>query len=150
MPLNAQQPANEQEGPFQPPPEPLMFEGFEGIDTQTTRPGIDDKKMSWCDGWMPLGPRNLRTLPDIGTRLYAPGGGLSIVFFRFANIGTAPIAVVFLSDGSIKQVNTLTAVVTNIAPAATITAPSITTVGMTQWGNQYVIIVSTQVNGYFI
>ncbi|WP_196301057.1 hypothetical protein, partial [Streptococcus pneumoniae] len=79
---------------------PLIFENFEGINTATTRPGVDDKQMAWCDGFIPLGPRrNLRTLPGIGPLLWtAPSG---IVFYQFANIGITPYKISRLNDGSI-------------------------------------------------
>src|SRR5215469_6727761 len=75
----------------------------------------------------------------------------SIIYFQFANIGTNPIAVVFLSDGSIEQSNTTTKVVTQIAPPGTILNPSTTLpLGVTQWGSQYVLICAPQANGYFL
>lgn len=69
--------------------------------------------------------------------------------FGFANIADLPISVVFLSDGSIKQVATLTGAQTAIAPAGTIEDPT-RTLGLAQWGSQYVLMVSPQPNGYFI
>src|ERR1700737_1824687 len=108
--LEAQPPQPEHATPYTAlgPPDPLIFEHFEGINTATTRPGVDDKQAYWLDGYMPLGPyRNLRTLPGIGPALWtAPAG---VVFFQFANIGATPIMVAILSDGSIWQVNTNTA-----------------------------------------
>jgi hypothetical protein len=149
--IEAPQPAAEQGNPYLPkgPPEPLIFEKFEGINTATTRPGVDDKQMAWCDGWIPLGPnRNLRTLPDVGAKLWtAPEG---VVFFQAANIGSTPILVVVQSDGSIYQVNTTTAVATEMAGPGTILSPSQLNVGISQYGSQYVQIVAKQTNGYFI
>ena len=58
--------------------------------------------------------------------------------------------IVFLSDGSIVAVNENTSAATTIAPAGTITSPSPTSIGLTQWGNQYFAIVSQQTNGYFL
>lgn len=146
-------PAPQADGPSQylpaGPPEPLIFEDFEGINTATTRPGVDDKQMAWCDGFIPLGPRrNLRTLPGIGPLLWAAPAG--IVFYQFANIGTTPYKISILSDGSIWAVNTTTAVATNIAVAGTILAPTQLNVGISQYGDQYVQIVAKQTNGYFI
>lgn len=149
--LEAPAPPGTQETPYTPagPPDPLVFENFEGINTATTRPGVDDKQMAWCDGFIPLGPRrNLRTLPGVGPLLWtAPA---TIVFYQFANIGTTPIKISILSDGSIWQVNTSTAVATQIAPPGTILAPTQLNVGISQYGDQYVQIVAKQTNGYFI
>jgi hypothetical protein len=152
MAINRQPPASDQEGPYQPPgpPEPLIFEDFEGINTSTSRVGVDDKQMAWCSGFFPIGPRFLRTMPGVGASLYTSRGP-SIAFFGFANIGSLPIAVVFLTDGSIFQVATTTGAVTQIAQPGTIVSPSTSTTGMSQWGSQYVLIVnSARGNGYFV
>ena len=132
------------------PPEPLIMENFEGINTATTRPGVDDKQMAWCDGFMPLGPRrNLRTLWGVGPAGFTtPGAG--VVFYQFGNIGTTPIAVVVLSDGSIYQFNTTTYVRTLMAAAGTILSPSQLNIGISQYGDQFIQIVAKQANGYFL
>ena len=149
--MEAPEPQGEQPTPYTPagPPDPLICEAFEGINTATTRPGVDDKQMYWCDGFIPLGPkRNLRVLPGIGPLLWnAPA---SIVFMQFANIGTTPLMIAVLSDGSIWQVNTTTSVATNMAAAGTITTPSQLNVGISQYGAKYIQIVAKQTNGYFI
>lgn len=48
------------------------------------------------------------------------------------------------------MVNTSTGISTNIAAAATITNPSRASVGVSQFGSQYIIIVAQQTNGYFL
>lgn len=151
MTIPKPQPAELQPNPYVPPgPEPLIFEDFLGIDTQATRMGVDEKQMYWCSGFFPVAPRNLRTLYGIGSVLWTSPGA-EIVFFAFANIGSTPIAMTFLADGSIWQIATQTGVATNVATSGTIVNPSPTTTGMTQWGNQYVLIVnSARANGYFI
>lgn len=150
MAINPKPPTDEQENPYQPPgpPEPLVFQDFMGIDTSASRLGVDQKQMWWCDNFMPIGPKNLRTMFGIGPILYTPTE--PIVFFQFANIGNLPVAIVFLTDGSIDQVATTTGSVIHIAPAGTILNPSTLTCGMTQYGSQYIIIVAQQTNGYFI
>lgn len=151
MPISKPQPPSEQSGPYLPPgPEPLIFEDFESINTSNTRAGIDDKQMWWCSGFYPYGTRDLRTLPGIGPILYTSPGP-AIVFYNFANIGSLPVAIVFLADGSIVQVATTTGAATQIAGPGTIPNPSILTAGMSQWGSQYVLIVTNQrANGYFV
>lgn len=151
MPIKAPPPKAEQESQYLPggPPDPQTIEQFMGINTSTTRPGVDDKQMFWCDGFMPIGPFFLRTLPGKGAALWtAPRS--TIAFFDFANIGETPIMVAVLADGSIYQVNTDTGVATEMATIGTITNPSRTAVGIAQYGNIYVIIVAKQLNGYFI
>jgi hypothetical protein len=150
MPIPKPESPQEQSNPFLPPgPEPLICEDFQGINTSTTRVGVDDKQMFWCSGYFPIAPHQLRTLPGIGPVLWTPNLS-TILFYGFANIGVSPVAIVFLADGSIWQVRTDTGAVTNIAGASTIQNPSVLTTGMSQWGNQYVLIVNKQTNGYFI
>lgn len=210
----------------------LTFEQFQGVNTATTRPGVPDTQAYWLDGFMPLAPGNLRTLPDIGSSIYtmpvneatslailasgtggtagtytgvalaggpgtgavatvvvsggsvsslsvtAPGSGYTVgsiltpsptvgsvagfsvsvaavtsptmELFSFYNIGATPYAAVFSSDGSAVQVNTLTGSVATILPYGTITNPLITNIGSSQYGQQYLLIVNSQANGYWL
>lgn len=147
-PPKAQEP---QENPFAPAlPQPQIMENFGGINTSTTRAGVPDQQCYWIDGFMPVAPRNLRTLPGAGAQL-RPAFNSTILFFGFYNISVAPYAVYFMSDGSVQTVNTTgTPVTTQILPPATIINPSITGVGFSQWGQQYLLIVANQTNGYWI
>src|SRR5713226_432497 len=114
----------EQPTPYTPagPPDPLIFEDFEGIDTATLRPGVDDKKDAWLDGFMPLGPkRNLRTMWGVGPALFSHAPPARITFFDFFNIGTTPYMLAVTSTGDIHAVNTNTGSTTQIAPDGTIT-----------------------------
>lgn len=136
---------------------PLVFEQFEGVNTATTRLGVQDKQAYWLDGFMPLSPRNLRTLPGIGTALYTAAGGVTIVCFFFYNLGATAYVIVFLSDGSAIQINTAGTStffpggeITPILQAGTIVAPSILNIGVSQYGQQYLLIVANQPNGYWV
>ena len=131
-------------------PLPLVFDGFASLNTHETRPAIADQEMFICDGWMPLGKSNLRTLPGIGPVLYSAPTGLTIAYYAFGNFKATPICVVFLSDGSVIQINTNTGSQSPIAPTGTILNPSPTNTDVSQWGSKYLIIVSTQTNGYFL
>lgn len=128
----------------------LAFEKFITLNTKSPRPAIKDEEMSWCDGFMPIGINNLRTLYGVGDSLYTATGGNTIPWFNFWNIGTTPIAIVLLSDGSIQQVNANTGAVTQIAAAGTIIDPAISGIDTVSWGNQYIVICASQENGYFI
>lgn len=143
---------SDQQGPYSPAGalEPYVFEDFEGINTATLRPGVDDKECAWLDGFMPLGPRrNLRTMPDIGPSL-ARYGADTVAFFDFANIGPTPYCIVFFNEGTIAAINTETAAQTIIAGPGTIVNPSRTNIGMASYGSSYVLIVANQTDGYFI
>lgn len=132
---------------------PLLFEKFSTLDTKPSRPGIRDEEMSWCDGIMPLGVNNARTLYGVGDSLYTAVTPDSIVRFGFGNAAAnpadagMPISIVFLANGSIEEVDVNTSVVTQIAPAGTLTT---TQIGQGQFGSQYIIIVANQTNGYFL
>lgn len=128
---------------------PIVFEGFEGLNTAALRPGIKDQEMSWCDGWVPIGPNNLRTIYGLGAALYTAPAGKTIQFFAFGNIGETPYAYVLLSDGSIQQISVNTGAVTQVAPAGTIQNPG-PIFGFSQWGSQYILFSAQQTNGYFI
>ena len=148
--MESEQPRPQPEASYAPQPvPPIIFDTFVGINTQASRPGIADTEMSICDGFFPLGKNNLRTLYGVGTAIYRAALAGSIVWYDFANIGTTPIAMVFLSNGSIVQVNTATGMVTSVAPPGTIQSTTRANAGITQWGNLYVVIVANQTNGYF-
>jgi hypothetical protein len=145
------QPADERPNPYLPSgPPPLVFEEWEGVDTQTTRAGVDDKQAYWIDGFMPIKRRRLRTMPGIGSAIFTAGGGLTVIFYKFANLGAIPIAVVVMSDGSVIQVRTDTLAQKTIMTAGTLVSPDQLHVDINQWGSTYILIVSTQPNGYWI
>lgn len=149
--VDAPPPPDQGQSPWLPPgPPPLLFNTFAGIDTQSSRPAINDQQCAIIDGFFPEGPSNLRTLPGVGPAMYTAPAGTTVVRFNFANIGATPYCIIFLSDGSIMAVNTNTSGSTTIAAAGTITSPSIPNVGISQWGNQYVVITANQTNGFFL
>lgn len=152
MPLDRPPPpAEERSNAYLPPgPEPFVFESWQGLNTDPGRAGVGQEQAYWIDGFFPVAPRKLRTLPDVGTALYTAATGRTVEFFAFYNIGTTPYIAVFLDNGSVVQVNVNTQVQTTILPAGTIINPVVTNVGWTQWGNQYFIIVANQTNGYWI
>lgn len=127
----------------------FIMDGFAGLNTKATRPAIQDQENSWCKNWMPLGKNNLRTLFDVGPALYTAASGVSVQSFHFGNIADSPLMMVFPSDGSIQQVNTLTGLVTQAGPPGTIASPA-QQLGMAQWGSQYLLIVAPQGNGYLV
>jgi hypothetical protein len=128
----------------------VVFEGFTGLNTLSPRAAIKDNECAWLDGYMPVGPNFIRIIPDVGPSLFTAPSGLTVVFYAFGNIKSTPIMVVFLSDGSLVQVNTNTGAVTPMGPSGTIENPSLTTMGTSQSGSSYIIIVSQQPNGYFL
>jgi hypothetical protein len=126
-----------------------MFEGFAGLNTNASRPGIEDAEMYWCDGFMPIAKRNLRTLPGVGTAIRSAS---TIVWFGFGNIGVTPYMIDFLANGSVNATNTIIGAASTVAilPPGTISSPSIVTTGLSQWGREYIIIVADQTDGYWL
>jgi len=140
-----------EKNPYTPPaPGPLLMEAWGSCNTSTTRMGVKDDEVWFYDGFMPLDQKNLRTLYDVGTTLYTAPNGVSIVFFAFANILSTPYVLFFQSDGSVVAVNTNTANISPVLPAGSILGPSQLTIGVSQWGQQYAIIVAAQTNGYWL
>lgn len=128
----------------------VVFEVFETLNTKPARPAIKESEMAWCDGWMPFGPSNIRTLYGIGPNLYTAPNGTTIVAFWFYNLSTSTYAAVLLSNGSLIQVDTVMGTTTTIMPAGTIQVPNPNQCWMTQWNAKYLVIVAEQDNGYWL
>lgn len=123
---------------------------FKGVNTQSPRTAIDDQELAWCENFFPIAKGNLRTLYGRGSAIYTPTGGKTIVWFYFYNIGSTQYAFVTLSDGSGVQVNVATHAITTIAAAGSFYNGS-SFPAASQWGSQYLLIVSsTSNNGYYV
>lgn len=129
----------------------VVFEGFNGLDTQPSRYGVDAKKCFVMDGFFPAGESNARIVPNTGPALgsFNAFGG-TVILIQFVTVPTGRFAVVFTSDGAVWSFNTDTSVSTLIAGPATIENPSQQAIGVSQWGVGFVLIVAQQANGYFI
>lgn len=127
----------------------ISFEVFETLNTKSLRPAIRESECSLMDGWMPLGPNNLRILYGVGASVYGTDPGVTIEWFSFGNIADTPYAVVLLSDGSVISVNTQTTITGPVMPAGTIQNPS-SIMGFSQWGSLYLIFAKDQDNGYWL
>jgi len=149
--IKAQAPAEPQQNPYLPQGVDVRrMEVFGGINTSRTRSGIPDEQCAWIDGFIPVDAHNLRTLYDAGGSIYTAGGGATITCFFSGNLGTTPILVIFRSDGMVHQLNLLTNEIKQILPINTILNPDSLHVDVAQWAQQYIIIVSDQVNGYWL
>ena len=150
----AQQSQNEASGLIPPGMQIFGFDGFTGLNTNASRVGIKDTETYICDGFFPVGESWARTLYGVGPAIFNATTSLTspVVLFQFANIGATPYCIVFPSDGSVWAVNTATTTAQQIAPAGTITTPSVATVGVSQWNGTtpLVVIVAKQTNGYFL
>src|ERR1700684_2916707 len=138
----ARQEQPEQQGGGNLPPGmgPIVFDGFETMNTLAARPSIEDEECSWMDSFMPVGKSTARTMPGIGASIFNIPGTNPIVFFGFANVADVPYCFVVLTNGDLWALATQSGVATLIAPAV-VTAASQLNIGISQWGNQYVIFV---------
>ena len=132
-------------------PQEYIFEKFDGLNTKPLRPAIEDGEMSVCDGFIPLGPSNLRTLYGIGDIPYSTTGGLLIIWHQGCNLGDTPGVAFLLTDGSIHFLNQNTNAVSQVMPAGTIQNPS-TILGFRQWATPVpmLIFAKDQTNGYWL
>jgi len=133
-------------------PEVFTLDRFEGLNTQASRPGIDDQENSWLENMIPIGASNLRSLYGEGANIWTPpGGGVTAISIFPYNIGTVPQMLVFRSDGGLDNINLNTLVQQNIALANTF-YDGTAIPACAQWGNSGVVIVSklsSTNNGYW-
>ncbi len=140
-----------QETPAQSDSSLVVFEGYSGLNTQPSRYGIGDQECHVMDGFFPAGNDNARTIPDNGPAVFTQNEpGVSIVFIAFGNIGATPYCLIFQSDGSIGAISTDTDLPFGLANPGTILNPAPGNIGVSQWGSKYILIVTTQPNGYFV
>lgn len=126
---------------------PLPFEVFETLNTKSPRPAIGDAEMAICDGWMPVGPNNLRTLPGTGSVSFT--STVSISWIGFGNIAANPWGLALRSNGSLLAFNTNNSTISTIMAAGTITSVS-SILGFSQWGSDYLVFAKDQTNGYWL
>jgi len=138
-------------GNIPPGMEALVFGQWTTTNTNGSRPAIKDPELYYTDGFMPVGDGRLRTMPDVGPALVNAFPN-QIVFYDFFNIGTTPYCVFVTSDGSVWVfvTNSNPVTVTLISGPGTITSLSPSSIGISQWGSQFLIVVSSQTNGYFL
>lgn len=142
-------PPKENQSPYVPAgPSPLVCETFKGVFTLATRAGVPDERMFWCDGFMPVAPRNLRTLYGKGALLYtAPS---TIKWMDSISINSIPYLILTLANGAVWSVRTDTSATLQVLANGTVSVPSRDNQDVAQWGNQYLIYVSSQSNGYWL
>ena len=128
----------------------ITFDGYKGLNTRPARPAIDPDECYILENWMPLGKSNLRTMYDVGPALYSTSPTVYIFAFGFANIATTPYLVTFLTDGSVDYAIPGTTTTGVIAPPGTVSVSSPLSIGVSQYGNQYILIAAEQTNGYFL
>lgn len=133
------------------PPRPFTVEDFGGLDTKAKRPAVGPKDFPWIYNWMPLGAANMRTLPDNGTAIYTTTGPRTIVHAAIYNIASARYAMLFLDDGSAKQINLDTNAVVSVAGAGTFYATTERPPAAAQYQSKYLVVASQHAdNSYWV
>lgn len=147
-----QQNANAAEqGPIPAGMRPIVFDQFETMNSLAARPSIEDGHCSWMDGFMPVAKSTARTMPGVGAPIFGSPSGVQVVFVAFASVYDVSYCLAFLATGDIWAVNMNTKAASLIA-SGVIASASQLNIGVSQWGNQYIIIVASAQpsgNGYF-
>jgi len=109
------------------PPEIFTLDQWKGLNQQGRRGTIDDQEEFWNENYFAIGPGNLRTCWGHGPAIYTAPTGVQIlrIFFGFIGYPTPQFAApgppyggrlgwMFLSDGTVDQVDLDTLQVTHI------------------------------------
>lgn len=126
----------------------IIWEKFDGLNTKSPRPAIQDGEFFWGDGWMPIGPSNARVLYGTGPVQFTTQG-TTVVWMGFGNIGDTSYGIVLQADGAVHEFNTTTGARFQIMGAGAIQSPT-SVFGFSQWGSQYLIFTKDQTNGYWL
>lgn len=134
--------------------EVIVEDQFAGINQQVPRPAVSDHQLWWSLNFMPIGPRSLRTLYDVGPAIFTYAGAPATIIHHGWYILKDGISrgLVFLSDGSAYQFNQTAGglPVLTVAPPGTFDPSGNTLPAFCQYGAQYVAIVTDQTNGFFL
>ena len=115
------------------PPEIVTLEEWKGLNQQARRGTIDDQEEWWNENLFAIGPGNLRSCWGHGPVIYTAPAGTQILRIFFGFIGwptgqfNAPppgrFGWMFLSNGTVDQVDLDTLAVTNVGQIWTPIAP---------------------------
>lgn len=121
----------------------IVFAELNGMNTQSDRHDLDEKKASWMENLQPIGPNNILSVPAPHTALKTIAGQTITkeYYFNFSD-GTDYI-IAFTASGAAFAVTNPGAVQTTIAVAGTFSA----TPDCTQLGTQRILIADS-VAGY--
>lgn len=111
------------------PYQPITLDQWSGLNQQAPRGSIADQEQWWNENLFTMGPGNLRSCWGPGPAIYTAPSGVKIlrIFFGFIGNTTAQFSApppgrlgwMFLSDGTIDQVDLDTAEVTHVGGSGT-------------------------------
>lgn len=115
------------------PPDIVTLNAWKGLNQQSKRGSIDDEEEWWNENFFAIGPGNLRTCWGLSAPIYTAPAGTQIlrIFFGFYGnqtpaYGAPPpgaMGWMFLSDGSIDEVDLSTGVTTGLRAEGQIWGP---------------------------
>lgn len=86
-----------------------------GLNQSTRRSALADEDLWWCENYFPLATGELRAAWGPSAPIFTAPAGTQILRIFFANIdGVNPLGFMFLSDGTVRQVNLNTQATTNL------------------------------------
>ena len=116
------------------PPDIVTLNAWKGLNVQARRGSIDDEEEYWNENFFAIGPGNLRTCWGHGPAIYTAPTGTQIwrIFFGFygnqtPQFGAPPpgaMGWMFLSDGTIDEVDLNTGIVTGLRAAGPAWGPA--------------------------
>lgn len=135
-------------------PENLKFYSpypFSGMNQQDSPTAIDDKEFVYLENFVKLGTGQFRTLWDVGTPVYTAPTGKTIVWFKFFTLATTDYCAIFLSDGSVWQLNLSNSALTEIATTGFYVGATGYRPHARQWGSTYLLMANRNTtNDYWI
>ena len=115
------------------PPELMTLDQFKGLNQQSRQGSIDDQEEWWNENLFAIGPGALRSCWGHGPAIYTapPGTGILRIFFgtygnqtpQFAAPPPGAMGWMFLTDGTIEEVDLNTGAVTGLRAAGGVWTP---------------------------
>jgi hypothetical protein len=85
-----------------------------GVEQASTRTAIDDQATWWCENFFPIAPGELRAGYGPSAPIYTAPSGTSILRIFFGPLNDMQLGFMFLSNGTIDQVNLQTGAVVHV------------------------------------
>lgn len=117
----------------------IIFEVFNGMNTQSARQDLAEDEAAWMENLQPIGPNNLLTVPSPKAKLTTITGETILQEF-FAPINGVDYLMCFCASGAAYQVRLSNGAQTKFANAGTFS----TNPDMTIWNLQRILIADSQ------
>ena len=121
----------------------IVFSEFNGMNTQSDRHDLDEKKAAWMENLQPIGPNNLLSVPAPAAALKTIAGETITKQYYFNYTDGTDYIIAFTASGAGYAVTNPGAVQTKFANSGTFSA----TPDCTQWGTS-VLLIADSIAGY--